>query len=51
MNVSVPWMDHVDTMFESNANDVVLCEICTDRSKAFSNLIRFVRLYALSVPS
>ena len=37
-------MDHIDAMFESDSDDVVLGEIRTDGSQTFPNLVCFIGL-------
>lgn len=40
-------MDHIDPMFESDSDDIVLGEICTDGSQTLANLIRFIGLSSM----
>jgi hypothetical protein len=37
-------MDHVYAVFKGDANDIILSQIGSNRSQAFSYLVRFVRL-------
>jgi len=37
-------MDHINAMLKGDFDDVVLREICTDWSKAFSDLVCFIGL-------
>ena len=40
----IPGMNHVHAMLQSDSDDIVLSEVCSDRSEAFANLIRFIGL-------
>lgn len=48
---AVARMDHVDAMFERDADDVILREIGPDGREAFANLIRFIGLQDWGVRS
>jgi len=40
----IPWMDHVNTMFQSDSDNIVLSEVSADRCKSLSNLICLIGL-------
>jgi hypothetical protein len=40
----VPWMNHIDTMLESDSNDIVLSEVRPYRGQALANLVGFIGL-------
>jgi len=39
-------MDHIDPMLERNSDDIILCEVGSDGSEAFANLVCLVGLAA-----
>ena len=40
----IPGMDHVNAMFDSDSDDVLLRKVRSNRSEAFANLVRFISL-------
>jgi hypothetical protein len=49
--IRLPWVNHVNTVFESNADDIILCEISGNWRKALADLIRFISLMGASAKS
>ena len=45
-----PGMDHVDTMLERDADNIVLCEICAYGGEALADLIRLIGLWLVEEP-
>ena len=39
-----PWMNHIDTMLQGDTNNILLCEVCTNRSQPLPDLVRLIRL-------
>jgi hypothetical protein len=44
---NVPGVDHIDTVLERDANDIVLGEVGTDRREAFADAICLIGLLAM----
>lgn len=41
---AIPGVDHIHSMLEGDADDVVLCEVCSDGGETLANLVGFIGL-------
>lgn len=42
----LPRVNHINTVFERNADDVILSKVSSDGSESLANLVRLISLYA-----
>jgi hypothetical protein len=41
---SLPWVNHVDTVFERDPDNVFLSQVSSNWAEALANLVRFISL-------